>query len=191
MIKFPINFKLINILRCMSYFQLSSWCLEKWSYLSCLKYYFFLLVLNSQQYQPIACCFIILKCESSLTRPEDSILEAVLTVSPNKQYLGIFKPTTPATTIPVCTPTSWHQQLAKRNWQLFLYNCNKNGSEERWKFSMKVAKGFWFEKEMSHSLSSSIIPILILRCWDDFEGSRSVGMADIISSARSATCSAW
>lgn len=30
----------------------------------------------------------------------DSILEAVLTVSPNKQYLGIFKPTTPATTAP-------------------------------------------------------------------------------------------
>ena len=38
------------------------------------------------------------------TNPEDSILEAVLTVSPNKQYRGIFKPTTPATTIPVCTP---------------------------------------------------------------------------------------
>jgi hypothetical protein len=28
--------------------------------------------------------------------PEDSILEAVLTVSPNKQYLGIVNPTTPA-----------------------------------------------------------------------------------------------
>ena len=27
----------------------------------------------------------------------DSILEAVLTVSPNKQYLGIVNPTTPAT----------------------------------------------------------------------------------------------
>ena len=38
---------------------------------------------------------------------------------------------------------------------------------------------------------SSSIPILILRCWDDFEGSQSVGMADIISRARSATCSAW
>lgn len=33
-----------------------------------------------------------------------SILEAVLTASPNRQYLGIFKPTTPATTAPVCTP---------------------------------------------------------------------------------------
>lgn len=29
--------------------------------------------------------------------PFDSILLAVLTVSPNKQYRGIFKPTTPAT----------------------------------------------------------------------------------------------
>ncbi len=29
--------------------------------------------------------------------PVDSSLEAVLTVSPNKQYRGIFNPTTPAT----------------------------------------------------------------------------------------------
>ncbi len=29
--------------------------------------------------------------------PLDSILLAVFTVSPNKQYLGIFSPTTPAT----------------------------------------------------------------------------------------------
>ena len=29
--------------------------------------------------------------------PVDSILEAVFTVSPNKQYLGILSPTTPAT----------------------------------------------------------------------------------------------
>lgn len=33
--------------------------------------------------------------------PFDSILEAVLTVSPNKQYLGIVNPTTPATTAPI------------------------------------------------------------------------------------------
>lgn len=33
--------------------------------------------------------------------PVLSILEAVLTVSPNRQYLGIFKPTTPATHGPV------------------------------------------------------------------------------------------
>ncbi len=30
-----------------------------------------------------------------LPSPLDSILDAVLTVSPNRQYLGIFKPTTP------------------------------------------------------------------------------------------------
>lgn len=32
--------------------------------------------------------------------PWDSILDAMLTVSPNKQYLGIFVPTTPARTGP-------------------------------------------------------------------------------------------
>ena len=35
-----------------------------------------------------------------LPSPLDSILEAVLTVSPNKQYLGILCPTTPATQEP-------------------------------------------------------------------------------------------
>ena len=35
-----------------------------------------------------------------LPSPVDSILLAVFTVSPNKQYLGIFKPTTPAQTGP-------------------------------------------------------------------------------------------
>ena len=34
--------------------------------------------------------------EASNYLPVDSILEAVLTVSPNKQYLGIVIPTTPA-----------------------------------------------------------------------------------------------
>jgi len=38
-----------------------------------------------------------------LPSPLDSILEAVLTVSPNKQYRGIVLPTTPATTGPVKT----------------------------------------------------------------------------------------
>ena len=33
-----------------------------------------------------------------------SILEAVLTVSPKRQYCGILFPTTPATTLPVCIP---------------------------------------------------------------------------------------
>jgi hypothetical protein len=36
----------------------------------------------------------------SLPAPVDSILEAVFTVSPNKQYLGIVRPTTPATAGP-------------------------------------------------------------------------------------------
>ena len=35
-----------------------------------------------------------------LPAPVDSILEAVFTVSPNRQYLGIAVPTTPATTGP-------------------------------------------------------------------------------------------
>lgn len=39
-----------------------------------------------------------------LPSPVDSIRLAVLTVSPNKQYLGILVPTMPATTGPVCTP---------------------------------------------------------------------------------------
>lgn len=38
-------------------------------------------------------------------KPWLSILDAVFTVSPNKQYLGIFWPTTPATTGPVWMPT--------------------------------------------------------------------------------------
>lgn len=36
--------------------------------------------------------------------PEDSILEETLTLSPNKQYRGIFCPTTPAHTDPECIP---------------------------------------------------------------------------------------
>ena len=39
-----------------------------------------------------------------LDSPWDSILEAVLTVSPNRQYRGIFNPTTPATTGPEWIP---------------------------------------------------------------------------------------
>ena len=35
-----------------------------------------------------------------LPSPFDSIRDAVFTVSPNKQYLGILRPTTPATTEP-------------------------------------------------------------------------------------------
>lgn len=39
-----------------------------------------------------------------LRNPVDSILDAVLTVSPNKQYRGMASPTTPATTGPVWIP---------------------------------------------------------------------------------------
>lgn len=39
--------------------------------------------------------------ERCLPSPVDSILEAVLTVSPNRQYRGMVSPTTPATTIPM------------------------------------------------------------------------------------------
>ena len=38
---------------------------------------------------------------SVLPRPPDSIRLAVFTVSPNRQYRGIFRPTTPATAGPV------------------------------------------------------------------------------------------
>lgn len=39
---------------------------------------------------------ITILLRDNLRSPVDSILEAVLMVSPNKQYLGIFCPTTPA-----------------------------------------------------------------------------------------------
>lgn len=41
-------------------------------------------------------CVLILYSRNDV----DSIREAVLTVSPNRQYLGIVRPTTPATTGP-------------------------------------------------------------------------------------------
>ena len=47
---------------------------------------------------------MLIKIQSNVRSAVDSILDAVLTVSPNKQYLGIVKPTTPATTGPVCNP---------------------------------------------------------------------------------------
>ena len=41
-----------------------------------------------------------------------SMRDAVLTVSPNKQYLGIFNPTTPATQGPIITGRySLHQKI--------------------------------------------------------------------------------
>jgi len=47
---------------------------------------------------------MLIKIQSNVRSAVDSILDAVLTVSPNKQYLGIVSPTTPATTGPVCNP---------------------------------------------------------------------------------------
>ena len=45
-----------------------------------------------------AISFIIAICRvNNLPSPLDSIREAVLTVSPNRQYRGILRPTTPAT----------------------------------------------------------------------------------------------
>lgn len=41
--------------------------------------------------------------------PFDSILEAVFTVSPNKQYRGIFNPTTPAHTGPGKGMINWNK----------------------------------------------------------------------------------
>lgn len=55
--------------------------------------------LSSNLYPPKRCNSIYVACDMCILKaaPELSILEAVLTVSPNKQYLGIFKPTTPVT----------------------------------------------------------------------------------------------
>src|SRR6218665_1210544 len=47
--------------------------------------------------------------------PFDSILEAVFTVSPNRQYLGIFVPTTPAHTNPINEETPY-QRNSFRNY---------------------------------------------------------------------------
>lgn len=38
-------------------------------------------------------------------RLNDSICDAIDTVLPNRQYLGFFSPTTPATHSPLCTPS--------------------------------------------------------------------------------------
>ncbi len=43
----------------------------------------------------------------------DVTLFAVVTVSPNKQYLGILSPTTPETTDPVCAPLIKYQFFTK------------------------------------------------------------------------------
>lgn len=46
----------------------------------------------------------MVSARDKLPSPVDSMREAVLTVSPNKQYRGILVPTIPATTGPVWMP---------------------------------------------------------------------------------------
>lgn len=50
-------------------------------------------------------CTLYFTSTVEYTMPLVSILDAVFTVSPNKQYRGILIPTTPATVLPECTPT--------------------------------------------------------------------------------------
>ena len=62
------------------------------------------------QYKERVCSFEVPQSRdgtiySYLRRPLDSIREAVLTVSPNRQYRGILSPTTPAHTDPETTKT--------------------------------------------------------------------------------------
>ena len=64
---------------------------------------------------------------SLLPSPFDSIRDAVLTVSPNKQYLGILRPTTPATTEPNVQQNSKYKNTIKNRCHVFL----KVGSIER------------------------------------------------------------
>ena len=52
-----------------------------------------------------------------------SILAAVLTVSPNKQYLGMINPTTPATTGPLCKPCN--QIKLSCNWNYPVTSCRQ------------------------------------------------------------------
>ena len=55
---------------------------------------------------------IALRKVNNLPSPLDSIREAVLTVSPNRQYRGILRPTTPATQ----EPEDWILTDSKPTW---------------------------------------------------------------------------
>ena len=60
-----------------------------------------------------AISLIIALCKvNNLPSPLDSIREAVLTVSPNRQYRGILRPTTPATQ----EPEDWILADSKPTW---------------------------------------------------------------------------
>ena len=56
---------------------------------------------------------VIKKC--ILPFPADSTFEAMLTVVPNRQYLGIFIPTTPATTGPEITMVQCKRYMYSKN----------------------------------------------------------------------------
>ena len=63
-------------------------------------------------------CVVFSLFKMNSRSPYDSILEAVLTVSPNRQYLGILRPTTAAQHGPVWTPTrSWRQSWGR--WRIW------------------------------------------------------------------------
>ena len=55
--------------------------------------------------------------------PVDSILEAVFTVSPNRQYRGIVRPTTPATQDPLIKKLIL--SLLKLRWLQTKYPINR------------------------------------------------------------------
>lgn len=56
--------------------------------------------LHAQHYKDVNIVELPVNNSGELTKPVVCILDAVLTVSPKKQYLGTFKPTTPATAGP-------------------------------------------------------------------------------------------
>lgn len=64
-----------------------------------------------------------------------SMRDAVFTESPNKQYLGIFKPTIPATTAPLWTPT--------RIWRWRPENDDRIGGND-YVFTLLLSQWWWF-----------------------------------------------
>ena len=62
---------------------------------------------------------LFLSLPHDLPSPFDSILEAVLTVSPNRQYLGIVCPTTPATHDP--GKQNWSRKI--KSLCVLMYDC--------------------------------------------------------------------
>ena len=73
--------------------------------------------------------------------PFDSILEAVLTVSPNRQYRGIVSPTTPAAQGPVCSPIRSCSLVPGR---CLILNATVSSSRSRAIFAISAAWRSWF-----------------------------------------------